>query len=215
MGGGLLNIVSYGNLNIIINGNPQRTLFLATYKKYTNFEMQKHIITCNITTPKLKENESTTFNFTIPRIGDLISDTFFTIQMPYIWSPVWVEPSDIYDRPNTTPYSSIIEEGLYLIRDASNNEMRKIRQSTGAHIPCAQPFEFKWIEDLGSQLIKKITVSLGDIIIQEFSGEYLTNMVKRDFTNEKKELFNKTGILIAFNEHNQHFASLFQMMLFQ
>jgi hypothetical protein len=48
MGGGLLNIVSYGNLNIIINGNPQRSLFLATYKKYTNFELQKHIITCNI-----------------------------------------------------------------------------------------------------------------------------------------------------------------------
>jgi hypothetical protein len=200
MGGGLLNIVSYGNLNIIINGNPQRSLFLATYKKYTNFELQKHIITCNITTPKLKENESTTFNFTIPRVGDLISDTFFTIQMPYIWSPVWVEPSDIYDRPNTTPYSSTIEEGLYLIRDASNNEMRKIRQLTGAHIPNTQPFEFKWIEDLGSQLIKKITVSLGDIIIQEFSGEYLTNMVKRDFTNEKKELFNKmTGNVVEMN----------------
>lgn len=200
MGGGLLNIVSYGNLNIIINGNPQRSLFLATYKKYTNFELQKHIITCNITTPKLKENESTTFNFTIPRVGDLISDTFFTIQMPYIWSPVWVEPSDIYDRPNTTPYSSTIEEGLYLIRDASNNEMRKIRQLTGAHIPHAQPFEFKWIEDLGSQLINKITVSLGDIIIQEFSGEYLTNMVKRDFTNEKKELFNKmTGNVVEMN----------------
>jgi hypothetical protein len=200
MGGGLLNIVSYGNLNIIINGNPQKSLFLATYKKYTNFELQKHIITCNITTPKLKENESTTFNFTIPRVGDLISDTFFTIQMPYIWSPVWVEPSDIYDRPNTTPYSSTVEEGLYLIRDASNNEMRKIRQLTGAHIPNTQPFEFKWIEDLGSQLIQKITVSLGDTIIQEFSGDYLTNMVKRDFTNEKKDLFNKmTGNVVEMN----------------
>ena len=200
MGGGLLNIVSYGNLNIIINGSPQKSLFLATYKKYTNFGLQKHIINCNITTPKLKENESTTFNFTIPRIGDLIADTFFTIQMPYIWSPVWVEPSDIYNRPNTTPYSSTIEEGLYVIGDASNNEMRKIRELSGAHIPHAQPFEFKWIEDLGSQLIQKITVSLGDTIIQEFSGEYLTNMVKRDFTNEKKELFNKmTGNVVEMN----------------
>jgi hypothetical protein len=200
MGGGLLNIVSYGNLNIIINGNPQKSLFLATYKKYTNFGLQKHIINCNITTPKLKENESTTFIFTIPRVGDLITDTFFTIQMPYIWSPVWVEPSDIYDRPNTIPYSSTIEEGLYVIGDANNSETRKIRELTGAHIPHAQPFEFKWIEDLGSQLIKKITVSLGDIIIQEFTGDYLTNMVKRDFTNEKKELFNKmTGNVVEMN----------------
>ena len=206
MGGGLLNIVSYGNLNIIINGNPQISLFLATYKKYTNFGLEKHIINCNITTPKLKENESSTFNFTIPRVGDLIADTFFTIQMPYIWSPVWVEPSDIYDRPNTTPYSSTVEEGLYLIGDASNNENRKIRQLTGAHIPRAQPFEFKWIEDLGSQLIKKITVSLGDTIIQEFTGDYLTNMVKRDFTNEKKKLFNAmTG-----NVAEMHSPELFE-----
>ena len=206
MGGGLLNIVSYGNLNIIINGNPQKSLFLSTYKKYTNFGLQKHIINCNITTPKLKENESTTFNFTIPRVGDLIADTFLTIQMPYIWSPVWVEPSDIYDRPNTSPYSSTIEEGLYLIGDSDNNETNQIRQLTGAHIPYAQPFEFKWIEDLGSQLIKKITVSLGDTIIQEFSGDYLTNMVKRDFTNEKKELFNKmTGNVVEM-----HNPELFQ-----
>ena len=200
MGGGLLNIVSYGNLNIIINGSPQKSLFLATYKKYTNFGLQKHIINCNITTPKLKENESTTFSFTIPRVGDLIADTFFTIQMPYIWSPVWVEPSDIYDRPNTTPYSSTIEEGLYIIGDANKNETQEVRKLNGAHIPHAQPFEFKWIEDLGSQLIKKITVSLGDTIIQEFSGDYLTNMVKRDFTSEKKELFNAmTGNVIEMH----------------
>ena len=206
MGGGLLNLVSYGNLNIIINGSPQKSLFLATYKKYTNFGLQKHIINCNVTTPKLKENESTTFNFTIPHVGDLIADTFFTIQLPYIWSPVWVEPSDIYDRPRTTPYSSTIEEGLYVIKDANNSETRKIRQLTGAHIPHAQPFEFKWIEDLGSQLIKKITVSIGDTIMQEFSGDYLTNMVKRDFTNEKKELFNRmTG-----NVDEMHSPELFE-----
>ena len=30
MGGGLLNIVSYGNLNIIINGSPKKSLFLAS-----------------------------------------------------------------------------------------------------------------------------------------------------------------------------------------
>jgi len=206
MGGGLLNLVSYGNLNIIINGNPQKSLFLATYKKYTNFGLQKHIINCNVTTPKLKENESTTFNFTIPHVGDLIADTFFTIQLPYIWSPIWVEPSDIYDRPSTDPYSSTIEEGLYIIKDASNNQTNNIRQLTGAHIPHAQPFEFKWIEDLGSQLIKKITVSIGDTIIQEFSGDYLTNMVKRDFTNEKKELFNRmTG-----NINEMHSPELFE-----
>lgn len=32
MGGGLLNIVSYGNLNIIINGNPQKVYFWQLIK---------------------------------------------------------------------------------------------------------------------------------------------------------------------------------------
>ena len=31
MGGGLLNLVAYGNKNIITNGNPSKTFFKATY----------------------------------------------------------------------------------------------------------------------------------------------------------------------------------------
>ena len=79
MGGGLLNLVSYGNQNIIVNGNPQKSLFKATYKKYTNFGLQKQKVNCNITIPQLSENEPTELNFSFPRWGDLIADTFLTI----------------------------------------------------------------------------------------------------------------------------------------
>ena len=41
MAGGLLNLVAVGNQNVILNGNPQKTFFTSTYKKYTNFGMQK------------------------------------------------------------------------------------------------------------------------------------------------------------------------------
>ena len=41
MGGGLLNLVAYGNLNVIVNGNPSKTFFKTTYAKYTNFGLQK------------------------------------------------------------------------------------------------------------------------------------------------------------------------------
>ena len=41
MPGGLLNIVSSGDENIILNGNPSKTFFKTTYAKYTNFGMQK------------------------------------------------------------------------------------------------------------------------------------------------------------------------------
>ena len=41
MPGGLLNIVAYGNQNIILTGNPSKTFFKFTYAKYTNFGLQK------------------------------------------------------------------------------------------------------------------------------------------------------------------------------
>ena len=41
MTGGLLNLVSYGQSNILIYGNPTKTLFKVTYKHITNFGMQR------------------------------------------------------------------------------------------------------------------------------------------------------------------------------
>ena len=43
MPGGLLNLVAYGNLNVIINGNPTKTFFKTKYAKYTNFGLQKFL----------------------------------------------------------------------------------------------------------------------------------------------------------------------------
>ena len=41
MPGGILNLVSYGNQNIMLNGNPSKTMFKCKYSKYTNFGLQK------------------------------------------------------------------------------------------------------------------------------------------------------------------------------
>ena len=43
MTGGLLNLTAYGNENIILNGNPKKTFFRATYNKYTNFCLQRFL----------------------------------------------------------------------------------------------------------------------------------------------------------------------------
>jgi len=40
MAGGLLNLVAYGNKNVIVNGNPSKTFFKTTYAKYKNFGLQ-------------------------------------------------------------------------------------------------------------------------------------------------------------------------------
>ena len=51
------------------------------------------------------------------------------------------------------------------------------------------PYEFKWIENLGAKMISKISITCGNYTLQEYSGDYLLAAVQRDFTTDKKDLF--------------------------
>ena len=78
MTGGLLNIVSYGNQNVILNGNPKKTFFKATYAKYTNFGLQKFRI--DFTGQRsLRLTTDSTFTFYVPRYADLLMDTYIAL----------------------------------------------------------------------------------------------------------------------------------------
>jgi hypothetical protein len=88
MAGGLLNIKSYGNSNIIIYGNPQKTFFKAKYKQLTNFGIQRFRIDQE-GTRFLRFNEETTLEFKIPRYADMLYETFFVVDLPDIWSPAY------------------------------------------------------------------------------------------------------------------------------
>jgi len=161
MPGGLLNIVSYGNQNVILNGNPSKTFFTSTYAKYTNFGLQKFRIDFN-GQRKLYLNEESKFTFKIPRYADLLMDSYIVVTLPTIWSPIY-PPQDC------------------------SGEWR--------------PYEFKWIKDIGAQMIKEVTITVGRQILQKFSGQYLHNLVERDFSQVKKDLFNKmTGNVDELND---------------
>lgn len=158
MAGGLLNIVSVGNNNIFLTGNPSKTFFKATYSKYTNFGLQKFRIDYE-GTRDLRLSENSTFTFKIPRYAELLLDTYLAITLPDIWSPIY-QPID----------NSIQGQG-----NANN----------------WSPYGFKWIRNLGTTMIKEIVISCGSVVIQKYSGQYLAAMVERDFSNTKKDLFNK------------------------
>tara|TARA_B100000900_G_C20585942_1_gene719536 strand:- start:17 stop:1708 length:1692 start_codon:yes stop_codon:yes gene_type:complete len=53
-----------------------------------------------------------------------------------------------------------------------------------------RPYEFQWIKNIGSQIIDEVIFTIGGRIIQKFSGNYLQNVVERDFDSNKKELYN-------------------------
>jgi len=136
MPGGLLNIIAYGNQNIILNGNPTKTFFKSVYAKYTNFGLQKYRIDFN-GERTLQLNESSKFTFKIPRYAELLLNTYLVITLPNIWS------------------------SFYKNGDSYN------------------PYEFKWIEDIGSLFIEEVTLSSGGQILQQFSGDYIKNRIIR------------------------------------
>jgi len=161
MPGGLLNLVSYGNQNIILNGNPSKTMFKFVYAKYTNFGLQKFRIDFD-GLRTLRMNETSKFDFKIPRYADLLMDTYLVVNLPNIWSPI-LPPGDC--------------KGQWL------------------------PYEFKWIDNLGTQMIKQIRFLVGGQIIQQFSGQYLYNFVERDFSDTKKKVYyNMTGNIPDLND---------------
>ena len=151
MAGGLLNLISIGNNNVILTGNPTKTFFKVTYSKYTNFGLQKFRIDYD-GLRELRATESSTFTFKIPRYAELLMDTYIVVTLPDIWSPFY--------QPN------------------ANNAQSWT------------PYEFRWISDLGTNMIEEITINCGSLTIQKYTGQYLAAMVDRDFTAEKKALFN-------------------------
>ena len=153
MPGGLLNLIAYGRLNIILNGNPSKSFFKTSYAKYTNFGLQKFRIDYKDLNA-LRLTDDAVFEFKVTNNADLLMDTYFVVKLPNIWSPIYI--SENY-------------------KDTS----------------FCQPYEFKWIENLGAQLIRRVRYLIDGQIIQEFTGQYLYSMVQRDFSKDKKELFDK------------------------
>jgi hypothetical protein len=84
-GGGLFSLVAYGSQNVLLSGNPDMTYFYKTFKKYTHFSLE--------TTSKLMDG-STDFPYDkgvqlkarIDRVGDLLTDLYFSFQIPAIYS---------------------------------------------------------------------------------------------------------------------------------
>lgn len=159
MAGGLMNLVSEGQQNIILNGNPSKTFWKGTYQKYTNFGKQNFRLDFE-GTPQLRLTEESTFMFKVKRYADLLMDCYISVAIPSIWSPI-LPPQTIQNADGSTTYTDW------------------------------QPYEFKWIDNLGAQMISNIRITCGNQTLQEFSGQYLLSVVQRDFTGSKKNLFNQ------------------------
>ncbi len=162
MAGGLMNLVAAGQQNVILNGNPKKTFFKSTFARYTNFGLQKFRIDYD-GSKTLRLTEPSHFSFKIPRYADLLMDTYVSVTLPNIWSPIFPPR----ERDELSDELGINDVGRWA------------------------PYEFKWIENIGAKMISKISIVCGNYTLQEFSGDYLLAAVQRDFNDTKKQLFDK------------------------
>lgn len=99
MPGGLLQLVAYGQANIILNGNPSKTFFKAVYKPYTPFGLQRFRLDYQ-GERHLSFDAPVTMDFKVPRYAELLWDTYVVVNLPDIWSSVHYRE----DLKATTPY---------------------------------------------------------------------------------------------------------------
>lgn len=118
----------------------------------------------------LRLTESSTFTFKIPRYAELLMDTYLVVTLPDIWSPV---------------YPPIEKTTQTLDRNTKNKWV---------------PYEFRWIEDLGAQMIQEVEIRCGSFTLARYRGDYISAMADRDFTPEKKKAFQEmTGNVPELN----------------
>lgn len=101
MPSGILNVVCYGCNDLYLTGAPQITLFKIAYRRYTNFSIESYEIYPNTTT-----NFGQTIEIIVPRIGDLVSKTYISIDIPqtyFSYAEFEFNPPNI---PNNTVYET-------------------------------------------------------------------------------------------------------------
>ena len=104
MPGGLLQLVSQGQQNIILNGNPTKSFFKSTFHQYTNFGLQKFRVDYE-GSKTLRLTEESSLTFKIPRYADLLMDTYLSVSLPSIWSPIY-PPQEIINSNGSISYSA-------------------------------------------------------------------------------------------------------------
>lgn len=122
--GGILNIVAKGQSNEMIMGDisENKSLFSYSYKKHTNFGMQKFRVDYQ-GQRTLRLTDPSEFTFKIPRYADMWMDTTLCITLPNIWSPIYPPTPD-----NGNQWSAY---DFRWIKDIGHQFIKTVTVSTG------------------------------------------------------------------------------------
>lgn len=98
MSGGLIALVSFGNENVVVNGNPQMTYFYKTFMRHTHFSLEP--IEFPLEGPQqLQLDAPILLKAKIPRLGDLLSDLVLRLDLPEIYSKAYATEGELDGMP--------------------------------------------------------------------------------------------------------------------
>jgi hypothetical protein len=143
MPGGLLQLVAVGAQNELVNGSPSMTHFRAVFRRHTNFSMESIRMTFSSAHLEFSTTGTRTLSCRIDRYAQLIHDTYLVLTLPDIWSP---------------------------LVNVGTNLPSGYQSSSGAN---SIGYEFKWIENIGYNMIDHIDLVMNGQTIQRLRGEWL------------------------------------------
>lgn len=87
MPGGLMQLVAYGAQDIYLTGNPQFTYWKISYRRHTNYSSEYVHQNFEIA-PSFTPLQQSLISCKIERVGDLLHDCYFVIDLPTIYGDV-------------------------------------------------------------------------------------------------------------------------------
>jgi hypothetical protein len=109
MPGGLMQLVGVGAQNELVNGNPSMTHFRSVYRRHTNFAMEQMRMSFSSSNLEFSTTGTRTISCRIDRNAQLLHDTYLSITLPDIWSPLKylsgaIPPTGYDSRTNSIGY---------------------------------------------------------------------------------------------------------------
>jgi len=110
MGGGTLQLSSYGGQDIETIGNPQMTFFKSVYKRHTNFAIEtiEQVLDGVIT------NKETKITSIVNKCGDLIHKCYLDIKLPEFEANSSNSDANYTNWTNGTGYAYLKEASIYI-----------------------------------------------------------------------------------------------------
>ena len=147
---GYIQLLATGAQDFNLIGNPQISFYKIVYRRYSNFSVESKRL--NITGNSITNSETVMLDCDIKRDADLLSNVYFTFELPEIYSGCYARA-----------------------RGAAQN----------------LPYEFRWVENIGTNIINNVKLILNESVIHSYSGEYLQIMSELRYDDSKKKIYDE------------------------